>query len=355
MKYFKGSLIFTLFCICLAAILGYNSTHTFHGTCSVVFICLLLAVLEISLSFDNAVVNALVLKNMGALWQQRFLTWGVLIAVIGMRLLFPLCIVGIASDLGPISVLSLAINQPEKYTQILNSAHTQIMGFGGSFLLMVGLKYFFDSEKTIHWCTPIECHLVRFSNLKSVEIAIILLLLFIASRFLPLSESSKFLSSGICGLLIFIIVDGLSSLLKIPEETSSGSIMVKNGLSSFIYLEILDASFSFDGVIGAFALSTNLFIIAIGLGIGAMFVRSLTVLLVQKDTLSEYRYLEHGAFWAILALAIIMFINVRVQIPEIVTGSIGALLIILALISSIRWNKRNAILNTISSNKSNKK
>lgn len=104
----------------------------------------------------------------------------------------------------------------------------------------------------------------------------------------------------------------------------------------------MDASFSFDGVIGAFALSTNLFIIALGLGIGAMFVRSLTIMLVKKSTMAEYRYLEHGAFWAILALAVMMFISVRVDIPEVITGLIGAGLIGIALLSSLRWNKINA-------------
>ena len=87
---------------------------------------------------------------------------------------------------------------------------------------------------------------------------------------------------------------------------------------------MLDASFSFDGVIGAFALSNNLFVIAIGLGIGAMFVRSLTIMLVEQGTLTEYRYLEHGAFYAIIALGVIMFLKTVMPFPEAVTGLVGA-------------------------------
>jgi len=117
--------------------------------------------------------------------------------------------------------------------------------------------------------------------------------------------------------------------------------MVKRGgIGGFLYLEVLDASFSFDGVIGAFALSNNMVIIALGLSIGAMFVRSLTLLLVRNGTLAEYRYLEHGAFWAIIALAAIMLISAHVEIPETVTGLIGAALIGLSLWWSVRHKRR---------------
>jgi hypothetical protein len=112
-------------------------------------------------------------------------------------------------------------------------------------------------------------------------------------------------------------------------------------MGMFLYLEVLDASFSFDGVVGAFAITNNLFIIMIGLGIGAMFVRSLTIMLVEKGTLSEFRYLEHGAFYAIGILAIIMFANTIFHIPEVITGLIGAAFIGLSLWSSIRYNQKH--------------
>jgi hypothetical protein len=123
------------------------------------------------------------------------------------------------------------------------------------------------------------------------------------------------------------------------ESAVTGEI-VQSGAASFLYLEVLDASFSFDGVIGAFALSNNLFIIGIGLGVGAMFVRSLTIMLVERETLASYRYLEHGAFYAIIALAIMMFLSTVIHIPEVVTGLIGAGLIVTAFVDSIRYNRR---------------
>ena len=116
----------------------------------------MLAVLEISLSFDNAIVNANKLKEMTPVWQQRFLTWGILIAVFGMRIVFPLLIVVIAARIGPIEAIVLAARQPEEYARIMHEAHLPIAAFGGTFLMMVGLTYFFDHEKDVHWITGIE-------------------------------------------------------------------------------------------------------------------------------------------------------------------------------------------------------
>jgi hypothetical protein len=104
----------------------------------------------------------------------------------------------------------------------------------------------------------------------------------------------------------------------------------------------------FDGVVGAFAITNNLFIIAIGLGVGAMFVRSLTIMLVDRGTLAEFRYLEHGAFYAIWALAAMMFLGTFRHVPEVITGLIGAVFIVLALFSSILYNRREKHLRTYS-------
>ena len=94
-------------------------------------------------------------------------------------------------------------------------------------------------------------------------------------------EQVGFLVAGIFGLVTFIAVDGISARARSRRRRRRGDV-VRSGAAAFLYLEVLDASFSFDGVIGAFALSNNLFVIAIGLGIGAMFVRSLTIMLVEQ-------------------------------------------------------------------------
>lgn len=334
--HFKGAFGFTALCLALAAWLGWGLTHSAAGVAGVVWIVIVLGVLEVSLSFDNAVVNAAVLKDMPRIWQKRFLTWGMVVAVFGMRVVFPLAIVAVAARLGPLSALTLAAERPADYERIITSAHVGISGFGGAFLAMVGLSYFFDRDKEIHWIAFIEKRLARLAAVEAVQIGVILLALYAIALLLPPDAALTLLKAGIFGLLAFLVVEAISALLA--PQAGSGTV-ARAGLGGFLYLNMLDSAFSFDGVIGAFALSNNIFIIALGLGIGAMFVRSMTVVLVERGTLSAFRYLEHGAFWAILALSAIMLLSARFAIPEVVTGFVGAVFIALALWGSARYNR----------------
>ncbi len=205
---------------------------------------------------------------------------------------------------------------------------------------MVGLKHFLNQEKDRHWIAPLERPLARAGRIEAIEIGLVLVLVWAVSLWLPEAERLELIVAGIFGLLTFIAVDGISALLD-PADAVAGAAQ-RSGAAAFLYLEVLDASFSFDGVIGAFALSNNLFVIAIGLGVGAMFVRSLTIMLVDQGTLTEYRYLEHGAFYAIIALGVIMFLKTAMHIPEAVTGLIGAAFIGLSFLHSVRDNRREA-------------
>ena len=341
-QYYGFAFIFTLACLGLGAWYGWSSTGTVAGTASMLWIIAVLSVLEISLSFDNAVVNASVLKDMDKVWQKRFLTWGIAFAVFGMRVVFPLAIVAIAAGLGPVETVNLSLNNPAEYERIVSSAHVGIAGFGGAFLAMVGLKFFFDQDKDIHWIAQIEEWLSKFAALPAAEIAILLLVLWGISGMLPADEALTFLIAGILGLVTFIAVEGINTILELHEEKQKlAGAAVRSGLGGFLYLNVLDASFSFDGVIGAFALSNNMIVIALGLSIGAMFVRSMTIHLVEKGTLAQYRFLENGAFWAIIALGGIMLFSARFHIPETITGLIGAALIGLSLWWSVRFNRHN--------------
>lgn len=337
MRYFRGSFIVTVVGLILGGFLGWEISGTASGAATTVFIVAVLGVLEVSLSFDNAVVNATVLEQMDPVWQRRFITWGIAIAVFGMRIVFPLVIVATIAWISPWAALVLAATDPDQYSHILTSAHVSVSAFGGSFLAMVGLKHFFDQKKKVHWIDVIERPLKSLGRIEAVELGLVMLLLWGVSRSLPHHEQAAFLTAGLLGLVTYIAVDGVSALLD-AESAASGAV-VRSGAASFLYLEVLDASFSFDGVIGAFALSNNLFVIAIGLGIGAMFVRSLTIMLVDRGTLTEYRYLEHGAFYAIVALGVIMFLKTIMHVPEVVTGLIGAGFIGMAFWSSLRHNR----------------
>ncbi len=340
MKYFRGSVLVTILGLIGGAFLGYEMTGTVGGTLSITFIVTVLAVLEVSLSFDNAVVNATVLREMDPVWRRRFITWGIAIAVFGMRIVFPLVIVAVIAQLSPWAALVLAATQPDEYSRIIESAHVTVAAFGGAFLVMVGLKHFFDQEKEVHWISFVERPMSYVGRVEAVGIGFVLLAMWAVGQWLPEHERYEFLVAGIFGLVTFIAVDGISALLD-PVDVVAGAA-TRSGAAAFLYLEVLDASFSFDGVIGAFALSNNLFIIAIGLGIGAMFVRSLTIMLVDKGTLTQYRYLEHGAFYAIIALGVIMFLKTIVHVPEAVTGLIGAAFIGVSFYHSLQINRRAA-------------
>lgn len=321
LKYFGLSGVVTLLCM----FGGY-----YFGGITGLTTVIILGVLEVSLSLDNAVVNAVQIKKMDAFWRKMFLTVGMLIAVFGMRVLFPLLIVSFTTEMTIAQAGALALQHPKDYASALIGAHAMIAGFGGAFLMMVFLKFFIDEEKDAHWLSWIERPLAELGKIEAIQIAVTLVALYATSTQLVPEEGHKFFMAGIAGILTYIIVDSLEVVIAFftNEETSStGSAatqVAKAGLATFLYLEVLDASFSFDGVIGAFAITTSVPIIMFGLTIGAMFVRSLTILAVDKDTLAEYKFLEHGAFYAIGSLAAIMFVGTFCHIPEIVSGLIGA-------------------------------
>jgi len=335
-QYFGGSLAVTAIGLLLGAAVGAYYEHTLAGIARTVFIVTVLAVLETSLSFDNAVVNATVLRDMTPAWRHRFLTWGIAIAVFGMRLVFPLIVVSVVAHVGPWQAVRLAALDPVEYARILTSAHEVLGAFGGSFLGMVCLKYFLDEEKEIHWLAVVETRLAQLGKVEAAGLGIMMLAVWGVSRLVH-GGREEFLVAGIFGLVTFIVVDGIGMALEVGPDRMKN--LHRASAASFLYLEVLDASFSFDGVIGAFALTNNLFVIAIGLGIGAMFVRSLTVMLVDQGTLASYRYLEHGAFYAIGALALLMLVGTVVDVPDALTGLIGAAFIGLSLWHSVRYNK----------------
>ncbi len=294
------------------------------------FLVIVLSILEVTLSFDNAVVNAKVLERMSPLWQRRFLTWGILLAVFGTRFVLPILIVSAAVWASPWYITELVFRDPIEYGHLLESVHGAITAFGGIFLLMVSLKYFFNKAKSVHWIRSIEAHLVKWGRIEAIEIALALSLL-AGLSFVTSYDQTQVLVAGIIGLILFVLMEGVAGSLSLE----AGDVAV-GGASLFLYLNILDSAFSLDGVVGAFALTNNLIIIMIGLGIGAYFVRALTLYFVEQKTLTELVYLEHGAHWAILGLAVSMLLNLVIHVPEVVIGLIGLCFVGLAYYSSLK-------------------
>ena len=318
LKHYRSSIVFTVIAVALGFWIGGPATA---------FLVLMLGVLETSLSFDNAVVNARVLNGWDEVWRRRFIVWGIPIAVFGMRVVFPILIVCVTLSMSPWAVTVMALDRPAEYAANLSAVHHQVAGFGGAFLMMVGLTFFFE-EKDIYWFKFVEDKLTKFGQIESIVAATTLVtLLVLSGLYDDARHGEQFLVAGLVGVIAYIITHGLGTVLG-AEEDDTGSTIVKAGVAGFLYLEVLDASFSFDGVIGAFALTNYLPIIALGLGVGAFFVRSMTLHLVEAGTLAEYRYLEHGAFYAILALATLMFASgLGLHLPEWITGLLGGAII----------------------------
>ncbi len=351
-KTFRWSFIVTIISLILAFA---------YGSWEALFLCVMLAILEVSLSFDNAVLNATILKRMSEFWQKIFLTIGILIAVFGMRLLFPLLIVGVVAHLNPVEAIQLALEKgsietPGTYAYILNEAKPQIAAFGGMFLMMLFLTFILEDRK-LKWLSWIEAPLAKIGKLSQLATVLALVMLVLVAEFLA-KDPLIVVISGLLGVVTYIVINGLGKLFesgmehKLEEEDKAakkagGSSKLalatgKAGFFLFLYLEVLDASFSFDGVIGAFAITSDPIIIALGLGfIGAMFVRSITIYLVRKGSLGKYVYLEHGAHWAIGALAVILLLSIGFHVNEIVTGLIGVVIIAAAFLSSLYKNKKD--------------
>lgn len=346
MKYFIESFWVTIIGLIFAFLWG---EHVLKGSGLIcIFIAFVLGILEVSLSFDNAVVNATKLKTMTPKWRHRFLTWGIAIAVFGMRFLFPLLVVSIFAHISIIKVLDIALHNAHLYAHYLHQTHATIVTFGGTFLMMLFLGFFLNPKKEIDWLKPIEKLLKKAPESKILDTLIVLAILDIVQMFQPAPIRLSVIISGIAGILTFLGIDTISKKLEEIEEKQSKKLHCSNsvkpiactGLISFLYLELIDASFSLDGVLGAFALSHDIIIITIGLAIGAVFVRSLTIMFVEKETLEEFIYLEHGAHWAIGILATLMFISTVKSVPEVVTGLSGLFLIVASLISSINYKKK---------------
>ncbi len=321
-----------------AAAYGWSSTQTMTGALQFLFTASVLALLELSLSFDNAVVNATILKDMTPKWQRIFLTWGILIAVFGMRLVFPIAIVSVVIGVNPYEALMLALTEPAKYSEAITSSEHILAGFGGTFLFLVCLNFFMDHEKDAHWFHYFEKKMVFLGRLPTIAFTIALILVLTLTAFLPEEKAFGFLQASLLGLITYAGIELLGHILKLSEGTMRTGERASIGM--FIYLEILDASFSFDGVIGAFAITSNFVIIAVGLGIGALFVRGLTVMMVNKGVLSAYRYLEHGAFYALGILAFLIFYSLFQHVPEYITGGVSVVVQLASVISSIAAKKQ---------------
>lgn len=312
----------------------------------------ILSVLELSLSFDNAVVNATILATMALVWRRRFLLWGMIIAVFGVRFVFPILIVYFSTSMGFIDSFELAIKNPQEYEKIIQSSHHVIMSFGGMFLLMLFLKFIFDENKDTHWVKYIESFATKLSKVGDIKALFIMFLMLVITYVAPNEvvmgeqlvtvNKLEILVPMIIGVIAFYLLELLKGVIELKTDSNSDLKVTElsGGFISFMYLEVIDMSFSLDGVLGAFAITQNVVIIMLGLGIGAMAVRSLTIFMVEREVVSKYIYLEHGAMWSIGLLALSMIVQIFYHLPPMLITTFAIVPIGLAFIHSIYKNRK---------------
>ncbi len=283
-----------------------------------------LIAIEIAFSFDNAIINAKILERLSRTWQQLFLTIGMVVAIVGMRFVFPIVIVMLTAHLPWGQVIQDALHHPKVYAQHLAQAHASISAFGGSFLLLLALYFLFDDARSETWLTKIERPLQKVGGIIWLPPALVTIIVLILTQFAG-EHQSEVLRAGMLGIFTYTIIKLFIDLLGKITGTEKGNAKYTGwgAFVAFMYLQILDASFSFDGVLGAFAITDKVLLIALGLGVGAIWVRSLTVFMVRRGTLSSYIYLEHGAHYAILTLAAALLGSIFFEIPDAVTGIAG--------------------------------
>ena len=327
----------TVISLALVAFVGLRA-----GLSAFVLVLVLIA-LEITFSVDNAVINTKILQKMTPGWQQAFLTVGILIAVFLVRVVLPVYIVVIASGLSVGTVMDLALNHPEEYGHRLEEAHPVIASFGGVFLLMIFLDFFFRWRKT-KWLVKLETILQNAGKLESLSVILALGLILLISRLAGGEDQQTILVSGIVGLLTYLAINSIDTLLEKTRRAGGVKSVAKSGfkagLIGFLYLNVIDASFSLDGVIGAFAITNQILLIAVGLGIGALYVRVITIHMLRHGILEQYKYMEHGAHYAIGILASIMLLSLHFEISEFVAGLGGVAFISTAVLHSYLESKK---------------
>ncbi len=295
-----------------------------------------LIVFEMVNSVDNAIVNAYVLKTMSEKWRKIFLFWGILTAVFIMRGLLPLLVVWLSvPEIGFLGALKAMVESKPGVAELMEMRKGIILIGAGVFLLLLYLHWLFLEEKNPLFVVDkfIKPHYGVWFFACAAIILVALLYLARTSPYLMLSAA--------CGNAIFFIMYGLREQAEKQKKRIIGAASHISDFSRLMYLEVLDASFSFDGIMGAFAFTTSVPLILIGNGIGALVVRDLTIRGIEK--VAKYRFLKNGAMTSIGLLGIfIISESFGVKIPKVLPTLITILLVGIAFWESHRFLKNHA-------------
>ncbi|MFA4998470.1 MAG: DUF475 domain-containing protein [Candidatus Paceibacterota bacterium] len=287
-------------------------------------------------SIDNAIVNAYVLKTMSEKWRKIFLFWGILTAVFIIRGLLPLLVVWLSvPEIGFMGAFNAMFSSNPEIADLMEARKGIILIGAGVFLLLLYLHWLFLEEK--HPLFVVDKFIKPNYGVWFYGFAALILVVL-----LYLARSSPFLMlSAAVGNAVFFIMYGFREQAEKQETKLKGNVNQFSDLSKLMYLEVLDASFSFDGVMGAFAFTTSVPLILIGNGIGALIVRQLTIKSIDK--VAKYRFLKNGAMTSIGLLGVFIILkSFGFEIPEVLPTLITFLLVGVAFWQSKKLLNNNA-------------
>ncbi|MBI4779258.1 DUF475 domain-containing protein [Candidatus Falkowbacteria bacterium] len=270
------------------------------GLFSIIIIVVGLCLFEVISSIDNAIINAEVLSTMGVKARRWFLLWGIIIAVFLIRGLLPWLIVWLATPgLGPIEALTATFSSDLKVIEAVEKSAPMLLIGGGVFLIFLFFHWLFLESKNfgLRGEKFFYKNGVWFYSVVSIILAIIV--------WLALGKNPLMAFGAVVGSTAFFITHGFKQNAEQREKDLTNKSL--SDLSKIFYLEVIDATFSIDGVLGAFAFTLSVPLILFGNGIGALVVRQLTMGNIER--IKKYAYLKNGAMYSILFLGIIMLLD----------------------------------------------
>ncbi len=268
-----------------------------------------LALFEIITSIDNAIINAEVLSTMSAKARRWFLTWGIFFAVFLMRGLLPFLILFAATpELGVVGTLTAAFSNDPHIAEVVKESSHVLLIAGGVFLIFLFFHWLFLEPKNFGLKGE------RFFQKQGAWFYAVISVLLTAIVWLAFRDNHPLLQFGaVVGSTAFFIIHGFRSFAEEQEKKLLSGGM--SDVAKIAYLEVLDGSFSIDGVIGAFAFTFAIPLILIGNGIGAIVLRQLTIRNIER--IKQYKYLKNGAMYSILVLGVVMLLHsFGIEVPE---------------------------------------
>ena len=269
-----------------------------------------LAVFESITSIDNAIINAEILATMQAKARRWFLTWGILIAVFGIRGLLPWLIVWVmAPGLSPWQALTATFtDDPAAQKAIQDSAPVLLIG-GGVFFIFLFCNWLFQEPKKVG-LPGVDFFARQGAWFYAVVSLALMLIVWFALKKEPMLGFG-----AVVGSTAFFITHGFKRYAETQEERLLHAQTSMSDIAKIIYLEVIDSTFSIDGVVGAFAFTLSVPLILLGNGIGAIVVRQLTI--YNLDKIKRYVYLKNGAMYSVLVLGFVMLAHgYGIHFPE---------------------------------------